>query len=47
MIAVVVLGGALLCAAIVKLIALVNRPPDRNFVSTQWLEDYIRGRRDS
>jgi hypothetical protein len=46
-IAVAVLGACVLIVAIGKLVAIVNRPADRNHVSEQWLVDHIRGRRDS
>ena len=44
--AVIVLGGFVLLIGIWKLIALANRPADRNFVSEKWIIDHIRGRRE-
>ena len=46
MIAVVVLGAAVVLVGALKLIAIVSRPADRNHVSEAWLQENVRARRD-
>ena len=47
MLAAGVLGVAVLAIGIVKLIAFVGRAHEPLSVSDAWLDDHIRGRRDS